>query len=68
VVPNNFKQQIFSKTIGGKFKTNICLYPFDALLKQGRDLTLPQAVHQFLGRVMRRQKFHAIDEPVKFLK
>ena len=47
----------------------ICLlYPFDALLEQRSDLSLAQAVHQLLGRVVRRQQLDAVDEPVQFLR
>lgn len=43
-------------------------YSFDALLEERCNLALPHRVHQFAGRVMRRDQFHAIDEPVQLLR
>lgn len=39
-----------------------------ALLEQRRDLALSERVHQFLGRVLGRYQFDAVDELVQFLR
>lgn len=42
-------------------------HPLNALLKEARYLALPNGMHQFARRMMRRHQFHAVDEAIQFL-